>query len=71
MVVDRVEKYDCIYAFQRTLLPFFRGWKNLVRDTADRCIGDLQAIDIPDMLLDIRGRHTLRIHGNDFVLHIR
>ena len=70
MIMDHIKKHDCIHAFQRTLLPFFRNWKYFIHNTTDCCIGDLQIINIPDMRLEIRGRHTLGIHENDLALHI-
>ena len=38
MVVDRIQKDHCVYAFQRPLLPFFCDGKDLIRNAAYGCI---------------------------------
>ena len=53
MVVDSVEKYDCIDAFKRSLLPFLCNREDLVCDTADGGIRYLQTVNITDMVLNI------------------
>ena len=53
VVVDSIKKYDCIDAFKRSLLPFFRNRKYLICDTADGGIGYIQTVNITDMILDI------------------
>ncbi len=53
MVVDSVKKYNCIDAFKRSLLPFFRNREYLVCDTADGGIGYLQTVNITDMVLNV------------------
>ena len=70
MIMDSVKKDNCIDAFKRSLLPFFGYWENLVGDAADSGIRYLQTINITDMILNIRRRHSLCVHGDDLVLHI-
>ncbi|OPZ20755.1 MAG: hypothetical protein BWZ04_01559 [Firmicutes bacterium ADurb.BinA205] len=53
MVVDSVEKYDCIDAFKRSMLPFLCNREDLVCDTADGGIRYLQTVNITDMVLNI------------------
>ena len=68
--MDSVHKYNRVDCLQRTLLPFSCNGKNLICDTAYCRVGDLYAVDIADMFLDIRGCHALGIHGQDLFLNI-
>ena len=38
MIVYSVEKYNCVYAFKRSLLPFLRYREHFIGDTADGSI---------------------------------
>ena len=61
MIVDGVHENHCVDAFQRPLLPFFRGGENLVRNTAYSRVRHLYAVDIPNMSLNIRCGHALGV----------
>ena len=70
VVMDGVHEHHRINAFQRPLLPFLRCRKYLVRDPAHGAFRRLDAVDVPDVIHDVRGGHPLGVHGDDFLLHI-
>ncbi len=59
MVVNRIQKNNCINGLQRPLLSLFRCGKDFICDTAYRSIRDIYAVNILNMCFDIAGRHAL------------
>ena len=51
-------------------LRFLRYGKDFVRDPAHRRIGDLYAVDIPDMRLNVAGGHAFGVHRQDLLLDV-
>ena len=55
---------------QGAFLPFFYDGKVLVCDTADGAVRNINIVQISHMAFYVTGGHSLRIHGNDLILHI-
>ena len=70
MIMDGVHEYNRIDRLQRALLPFSCNGKDFICNTAYCRIRDLYAVDIADMLLNIRSCHALGIHGQDLFLNV-
>lgn len=70
MVMDGIQKDYGVETFQRPLLPFLCNRQNLVRDSAGGRIRNVNAIDIVDVALNVAGRHSLGVHGENLLLDI-
>lgn len=69
MMVEGNHENHCVYALQRSLLPFFHYGKPLCYSAYSR-VGHLCAVDIPNMSLNIRCAHALDVHGQDLFLDV-
>ena len=44
MIMNCIQKYNCINALQQPLLPLFCNWQNLIRYPANRCIRNFYTV---------------------------
>jgi hypothetical protein len=58
--VDRVDENHRVDAVQGSALPFGHADHHLVRDGGDRLAGDLGAVDLGQVSLDLTGGQALR-----------
>ena len=70
MVVNRIQKNNCINGLQRPLLPLFRYGKDFICDTAYRGIRDIYAVDILNMRFNVTGGHAFGVHGQNLLLDV-
>jgi hypothetical protein len=63
--VDGVDEDDRVDGVQRPVLPLGHAVHDLVGDRGDRLAGDLHAIDLRQVGLDLAGGQALRGQGDD------
>ena len=66
MVMERVHEHDRIHTLQRPVVSFTGFGKDFVGYLADCCVRNIHAINVLNMRLNIRGRHSLGVHRDDF-----
>ena len=70
MIVYGIQENNGVDALQGTLLPFLDHGQYLVYHTAYGSVGHLNAVNIPDMGLNITGAHALSVHGENLFFDI-
>lgn len=67
--VDRIEEDDCADGLQRAVLPFLDERDDLVGDVGSERRGNLDAVELLQMVLDVAGRDALGVHSDNLILN--